>query len=120
MIALDAQYSVRSMSDAVLLAAAASKPPVHEVAFISTAIGMVRAGLGITVVSTSSLARASMEGLVARRISDAAFAREIVVLTKRGRTLSPAAESLLAEVFRTRDQLADANRGRYSKASVKR
>ena len=120
MIALDAQYSVRSMSDAVLLATAASKPPVHEVAFISTAIGMVRAGLGVTVVSTSSLARASMEGLVARRISDAAFAREIVVLKKRGRTLSPAAESLLVEVFRTRDQIADANKARSSKSSAKR
>jgi len=37
--------------DDVRRSAAIAKPPVHEVAFISTAMGMVRAGLGITVRS---------------------------------------------------------------------
>lgn len=103
MIALETQYSVRSLSDAVLRAASAAKPPAHEVAFISTAIGMVRAGLGITVVSTSSLSRVAMDGLVACRISRSGLSREIAVVSKRGRTLSPAACSLLRSITSARD-----------------
>lgn len=104
MIALETQYSVRSLSDDVLRSVAAAKPPVHEVAFISTAMGMVRAGLGITVLSTSSLDRASMDGLIARRIAHARFAREIAVVKKRGRTLSPAAQGLLEALTSVRGE----------------
>lgn len=104
MIALETQYSVRSLYEDVLRSVSAAKPPVHEVAFISTAMGMVRAGLGITVLSSSSLSRASMEGLVARRISHSKFVREIAVVKKRGRTLSPAAEGLLQALMSARDE----------------
>ena len=56
---------------------------------------MVRAGLGITVVSSSALGRALMTGLRARPIKHPGFAREIVAMRKKGRTLSPSAEALL-------------------------
>ena len=95
MIGFDSQYSVRTLLDAALQSLGALRSPEYEVSYVSTAVGMVRAGLGITVVSSSALGRAVMTGLRARPIKHPGFAREIVAMRKKGRTLSPSAEALL-------------------------
>jgi len=106
MISFDPQYSVRTLLDAALRSTTALTTPTYEVSFMSTAMGMVRAGLGITVVSSSSLGRAPMAGLKARPVSHPAFARQIVSMRKKGRTLSPAAESFLTAVYAVKDDAA--------------
>jgi LysR family transcriptional regulator, carnitine catabolism transcriptional activator len=98
MIVFDAQNSVRTLLDAALQSLGASRAPDYVVSYVSTAVGMVRAGLGITVVSSSALGRAVMTGLRARPIKHPGSAREIVAMRKKGRTLSPAAEALLQVV----------------------
>ena len=89
--------------------------------FISTAIGMVRAGLGVTVVSSMALERAVMTGVRARAIKHPDFAREISVIRKKGRTISPAAERFAKTVVAVRDSLgidngAAAHSGRRAKS----
>ena len=107
MIGFDSQYSVRTLLDAALQSLGALRSPDHEVSFVSTAIGMVRAGLGVTVVSSSALSRVAMTGLRARPIKHPGFAREIVAMRKKGRTLSPAAEALLQVIFAARATLQE-------------
>jgi len=108
MIAFDPQLSVRRLLDSVLNVSASLAPPAHEVSFISTAVGMVRAGLGITVIASSALGRATMTGLRARHIEHPHLVRNISAIRKKGRTLSPAAESLLRVIYATRDVIAPA------------
>lgn len=115
MIALESQYSVRSLFEDALRSGPKWKAPAHEVAFISTAMGMVRAGLGITVLSTSSLSRASMDGLVSLRVTHSKFAREIVVVKRRGSTLSPAADALLEDLMIVRNE----HRSRRGRRGIK-
>jgi hypothetical protein len=58
-----------------------------------TAVGMVRAGLGITILPAS--AHEIRAELVARAIDDSCFVRPIAVVRKRRCTLPPAAENFM-------------------------
>ena len=82
-IALDSLSTARHMLESALHASGHASAPAHEVSFISTAIGMVRAGLGITVMSSSALGRAVMTGLEARLIDHPELNRDIVVVRKQ-------------------------------------
>jgi DNA-binding transcriptional LysR family regulator len=118
-IALDGFSSVRGMLEGALQAAGHRCQPAHEVRFISTAVGMARAGLGITVVSSLALGRAVLTGLHARVIDYSHFNRDIVIVRRRGATLSPAAETLLECIRDVRDRLPSErparSRGRTAK-----
>src|SRR5215831_7710960 len=104
LIAFTPEYHVRTLLDSAMQSFGLHTRPAYEVDSISTAIGMVRAGLGITVISSSSVSRVSMTGLRARPIKHPALARGIVVMRKKGRALPPAAEHFLAAVYEIRDR----------------
>jgi LysR family transcriptional regulator, carnitine catabolism transcriptional activator len=104
-IALDSYSSVRAMLETALHASGHQRPAAHEVSFISTAVGMVRAGLGITVMSSLALGRAVLNGLQTRVIDHTQFNRDIVIVRRRGSTPSPAAEVLLDCIRDVRDTL---------------
>lgn len=72
-----------------------------EANYMSTAVGMVRAGLGVSVLPESAVDAASCEGIVVEPIRTAGLVRRIGFIRKAGRSLSPAAErfaALLREV----------------------
>ena len=72
-----------------------------EANYMSTAVGMVRAGLGVSVLPESAVDAASCEGIVVEPIRAAGLVRRIGFIRKAGRSLSPAAErfaALLREV----------------------
>src|SRR5262249_28315969 len=62
---------------------------------MSTAAGMVKAGLGVTILPSSAFEMGELTGLRSRPIKTPALTREIGVIEKNGRSLSPAAESFL-------------------------
>jgi DNA-binding transcriptional LysR family regulator len=66
----------------------------YEVAYLSTVVGMVDAGLGVAVLPSyaSSITRAYK--IEVKKMVKPAIRREISFITRQGRTLSPAAESL--------------------------
>jgi DNA-binding transcriptional LysR family regulator len=70
-----------------------------EVVYMSTAIGMVRAGLGITVLPPMAVLSESISGLGSRSVDDPGFVRRIALVTKADRSLSPAAAAFV-EILR--------------------
>ncbi|MFL9906532.1 LysR family transcriptional regulator [Paraburkholderia sp. RL17-337-BIB-A] len=66
-----------------------------EVVYMSTAIGMVRAGLGITVLPPMAVQSETAPDLGSRPVDDPAFIRRIAVVTKADRSLSPAAAAFV-------------------------
>lgn len=66
-----------------------------EVVYMSTAIGMVRAGLGITVLPPMAVQSETMSELRSRPVDDPGFIRRIALVTKADRSLSPAATAFV-------------------------
>jgi DNA-binding transcriptional LysR family regulator len=56
---------------------------------------MVKAGLGVTILPSSAIQMGEVAGLITRPISDPAITRDLGILDKPGRLLSPAAEGFL-------------------------
>ena len=65
-----------------------------EVQHLSTLIGLLEAGVGVGIVPSMVMAGMASRRLVARPLTDPGLTRSLVVLERRGATLSPAAEAL--------------------------
>jgi DNA-binding transcriptional LysR family regulator len=91
--------SVRAIVDAALSNAPGIGGALEiacEPTYMMTAVAMVRAGLGVTILpETAREVRAEL-GLVARAIDDPAFVRPIAIIKRRGRTLPPLTERFVA------------------------
>ena len=72
--------------------------PAHEVSFMATALKMVAAGLGVTVCLPYAAELVEQQGLLLRPLQAPVVRRGVYVFTRRGRTLSPAAEAMLAHI----------------------
>jgi LysR family carnitine catabolism transcriptional activator len=88
------QFDRTTQSDAVGTAASAH----YDVTHMTTAVGMVRQGLGITVLPRLALPELNLRGMVSKPLKDASALRTIGLLHRRDRNLSPAAEVFLAKV----------------------
>ena len=86
-------YGVRGSIDRAAADAGVSLQIAHEVTLLGTALAMAASGLGVSVLPASLLAHASYPHLVARRLTRPTVARNIAVVTKRGRMLSPASQA---------------------------
>jgi DNA-binding transcriptional LysR family regulator len=91
LILMDPETSVRSIVDAAFVAAGRLPIPACEAIYMMTAVGMVKAGLGVTVLPASAKELRAEPSLKSRVIDDAAFVRPIAVIKKKNRTLPPAA-----------------------------
>jgi DNA-binding transcriptional LysR family regulator len=65
--------------------------PAHEVAFVTTALSMVRAGLGVTTCMPYAQSLIGIQQLQARVLVKPTITRKFLVWTRRDRQLSPAA-----------------------------
>ncbi len=92
-IALDRHSSLRRLVDRTLETAGCLAPPAYEVSFVSTAVGLVEAGLGIAVLPSYVLLSTRHSAIHTRRLKEPSVSREVSMITKRGRSLSPAAEA---------------------------
>jgi len=97
LVLTDPSTSVRSVVDAAFLGLGRRPHMSCETTYMSTAVAMVRAGLGVTILPESAREIRAEPGLVALAISEDAFVRRISIVKKRQRSLPPAAESFLAE-----------------------
>jgi len=75
-------------------AIATAMQPVLEVEQLATVMGMVRAGLGISVVPALTLFHFQQPGLATRALAGDLPARDLYVVRQRHRSLSPAAQAL--------------------------
>lgn len=79
---------------------------VLELEQLSTVAGMVRAGLGITVVPTLTLFHFEHPALVTRPLHAPGLKRELFVIRRRDRSLSVAAQALFELVMARRPKAA--------------
>ena len=91
LILMGRDSSVRTVVDRALADIGHFSPPDYEAGYIFTALGMVEAGLGITILPSSVLRMSRSRELVSRPIREPGIDREVGLLQMRGRSLSKAA-----------------------------
>jgi DNA-binding transcriptional LysR family regulator len=84
--------SVRQLLERVLASERLAITLACEANYMSTAIGLVRAGIGVSILPESAFDTASSAGVGRKVISTAALTRKVGIVRRRGRSLSPAAE----------------------------
>ena len=87
-IAMSNQSHVRQLMDEGFAKVGVSKHPHQEVSLITTAIGMVRAGLGIAILPNSAAALCNLEGTVIKSITEPKVHRNLGVMFRSIETLS--------------------------------
>lgn len=89
LIMMDPDTSVRAVVEAGFHAAGLIPRPAGEATYMMTAVGMVQAGLGITILPSSAQEIRADPTLRSRAIEAVGFVRQISLVKKGGRTLSP-------------------------------
>ena len=95
LVLMDRETSVRAVVDAAFLARGLMPTIGGEATYMMTAIGMVRAGMGVTILPASAREVEAEGGLCSRPIDDPAVMRQILVVKRAGRTLPPLCEAFL-------------------------
>ena len=96
LVLTDPATSVRAMVDAAFLPLGRLPLMACETTYMMTAVAMVRAGLGMTILPGTAREILAERGLKSRPIDDPAFVRQVSLIKKRNRTLPPAADAFLA------------------------
>ncbi len=96
LISLQGQFTERLLDDVHASLREVPVKPANEVTFMTTALAMASAGLGVTVCLPYAQPLATLYGLVMRPLEDPVLSRRFFVYTRPGRSLSPAAESFIA------------------------
>ncbi|WZB73842.1 LysR substrate-binding domain-containing protein [Achromobacter insuavis] len=78
----------------------------YDVTNMGTAAGMVRQGLGVSVLPRLALPELNLAGLRAAALCDASARRAIGLLHRRDRSLSPAAQALAMQLETAMDEIA--------------
>jgi len=98
LISLQGQFTERLLDEVQALHGALREVPVkpaNEVTFMTTALAMAAAGLGVTVCLPYAAPLASLYGLVMRPLEEPVLSRRFFIYTRPGRSLSPAAERFI-------------------------
>ncbi len=93
LIALSGETAIRQLLEEQLGAAGARFEPAYQVAFLATAIGLVDAGLGVAVLPSHARPLARLHHIRFMKLGSPAIRRDVWLITRRDRALSPAAES---------------------------
>lgn len=95
LVLMQRETSVRAIVDASFHAAGLMPRPTCEPIYMMTAVGMVRAGLGLTILPGSAREIKAEPGVRSRPIDDPAFSRPVSIIKRSGRSLPPSSESFL-------------------------
>ena len=95
MVLMDRDSSVRRIVDGACASIGRLAEPAYEAAYMSTAIGLVRAGLGATLLPSSAAELRAASDLVIRDLDQPRIERELGIVKQRRRAYSPAADALV-------------------------
>jgi DNA-binding transcriptional LysR family regulator len=98
-VSLTSDYSRRLQADLVAHSTTLQLQPAYEVSYLTTALGMVNSGLGVTAMPSSALPMISPLGLITLAVDEPVVYRQISFFTRRGQSLSPAAASFRDFLF---------------------
>ena len=99
LVLMDRDSSVRRSVDTACASIGRMAAPVFEVAFMATAIGLARAGLGATLLPSSAADLRAARDLIILDLEKPRIERQLGILKQRRRAYSPAAEAFV-EVLR--------------------
>ncbi len=99
-IALQGQFTERLLSDMHVALRDVQLHPVNEVTFMTTALAMVSAGLGVTACLPYAEPLVRLYQLHMRRLVEPELTRRFFVYTRENRSLSPAADSFISFLFK--------------------
>ena len=105
-ISMPLPSSVRQYADAALLQHRVRFEPRYEVEHLATINAMVAAGLGVAALPELAAGVAHQTGLVQRRLVDPDLRRPIGLVTRRGRSLSPASAAMVEILDQEMQRLA--------------
>ena len=100
-ISLQGQFTERLLSDMHGALRDVSLNPANEVTFMTTALSMVSAGLGVTVCLPYAEPLVRLHQLHMRQLHEPELTRRFFVYRRQNRSLSPAAESFIAYLFKS-------------------
>jgi len=92
LISLQGQFTERLLDEVH----ATPLKPATEVTFMTTALAMAAAGLGVTVCMPYAAPLVKLYGLVMKPLEEPVLSRRFFTYTRQGRSLSPAADSFIA------------------------
>jgi DNA-binding transcriptional LysR family regulator len=120
MVLMDRDSSVRRIVDAACASIGRMAEPAFEAAYMSTAIGLVRAGLGATLLPSSAAELRATSDLTVRDLDAPRIERALGVLKQRRRAYSPAAEAFVAVLAAlTRSEFGETGRKKPSSGRLK-
>lgn len=93
LILMDHGTSVRAVTDAGFSKAGLMPSPASEATYMMTAIGMVKARIGLTILPASAREIAVEPTLRSRRINDPNFSRAVALIKKADRSLPPLSQA---------------------------
>lgn len=106
LIALTSSSGIRLLMDIGAESADVSAKPAFEVSLVTTALALVKAGLGVSVLPAYALSIADHYGVEARPLSDPTISRDLVFIHASGRSASPAVSSFYAVLRSTAQKLS--------------
>jgi LysR family transcriptional regulator, carnitine catabolism transcriptional activator len=94
-VAMSRDSSVRQLTEQAFARNGLRLEPAFEAKYMSTAIGLVAQGLGVGALPSSAVSMVRQAGLAHAEIHGPVMKRRIGIMTRRGRSLSPAAQTLV-------------------------
>ena len=94
-ISMPLPASVRQYANAAFIEHRIAFQPRYEVEHIATIHAMVKAGLGVAALPELAAAFVQQDGVVSRRLTGPDIQRPLGVVTRRHRSLSPAAQEMV-------------------------
>ena len=91
---------VRVLTDKTLAGLGEKIKPTFEVAHVSTAVGLVEAGLGVAILPSYAISRTRSTGVATVALTVPAVQRDIVALTPVKRVVCAACDTFLAHFQR--------------------
>jgi len=98
LILMNRGSSVRDLVDATFIAAGKTATPACQVRYMTTAVALVRAGLGLAILPSTAVEIRTQAKISARPIDDPAFTRTIVLLRRRNSPVRPVVEAFIDSV----------------------
>jgi DNA-binding transcriptional LysR family regulator len=95
LILMQRDTSVRAIVGAGFHAAGLMPEATCEAIYMMTAVGMVRAGLGLTILPGSAREIKAEPSLQSKPIDDPTFTRPVSIIKRSGRTLPPLSQAFL-------------------------
>lgn len=98
-IMMDRETSVRRMVDLAFAASGLPLKPACEATYMATAVSMVRAGLGVTMLPSSAVEINIYPDVVARAVTGDGMTRKIVIIKRPGARLRATADALYSALL---------------------